>query len=145
MVLEELAPNSACKLMAWKWTSERERAAELVADDGLSDGQIAQELGINRKTLERWRKIAELRARVKSITEAAQKQALEHVIANQYGRIGFLNEMWLGLRRVIDARAIDPAMERAPGGKTGLLVRRLRSIRVPRGFQDAASVAQNRP
>jgi hypothetical protein len=104
---------------------------------------IAEKLGINRKTLERWRKIAEFRARVKSITEAAQKKALEHAIANKYRRLSFLNELWLGLRQVIDARAIDPAMQRAPGGKTGLLVRRLRSIRVPKGFEDVALVDRN--
>ena len=129
--------------MAWKWTSERERAAELVADDGLSDRQIAQELGINRKTLERWRKIAEFRARVKAITEAAQKKALEYAIADKHRRLGVLNEMWLGLQQIIDARAIDPAMQRAPGGNTGLLVRKLKSIRVPKGYQHGALVDRN--
>ena len=41
--------------VAWaSLNSQQLKAAKLVADDSLSDAQIAEQLGIHRATLDRW-------------------------------------------------------------------------------------------
>ena len=116
----------------WRWSHARETAASLVADDTLSDMEIASKAGVGKATLERWKKVPQFYARVLEIREALRKTAVE--VALQYGiancreRMICLNELWNRLQRVVSERAKAPDMQNVPGGRTGLLVRRVRSI-----------------
>lgn len=116
----------------WRWSHARETAASLVADDTLSDMEIASKAGVGKATLERWKKVPQFYARVLEIREALRKTAVE--VALQYGiancreRMVCLNELWNRLQRVVSERAKAPDMQNVPGGRTGLLVRRVRSI-----------------
>ena len=116
----------------WRWSHARETAASLVADDTLSDIEIASKAGVGKATLERWKKVPQFYARVLEIREALRKTAVE--VALQYGiancreRMICLNELWNRLQRVVSERAKAPDMQNIPGGRTGLLVRRVRSI-----------------
>lgn len=51
-------------LVRWAWTPARERAAELVAADELTDEAIAAAVGVSRRTLTYWKRHPEFRARV---------------------------------------------------------------------------------
>lgn len=106
------------------WTEPRVQAAALVAADDLFDGEIAQQLGIDPKTLYRWRQHPVFQARVAEHVAAAEKQALEHGIAQRPKRVAYLDEIWKKGRRLIAARAVEHAD--VPGGETGLLVRQVK-------------------
>jgi hypothetical protein len=116
----------------WSWSQARETAASLVADDTLSDIEIASKVGVGKATLERWKKVPQFYARVLEIREALRKTAaevaLQHGIANCRERMVCLNELWNRLQRVVNDRAKAPDMQNIPGGRTGLLVHRVRSI-----------------
>ena len=118
--------------MAFTRTTARELGAALVADDSRTDVEIAKRAGVHKATLERWKKAPEFEARVRDARATSERKALE--IALEYGiadarqRMRSLNERWKKMQRVIAERAKDPVMEKAPGGRTGLLVHRRKVI-----------------
>jgi hypothetical protein len=118
--------------LTFTWNTARELGAALVADDTLSDVEIAKQAGVHKATLERWKKAPEFQERVRAVGASLKSKALE--IALQYGiadlrqRIRSLDESWKKMQRVIAERAKDPVMEKAAGGRTGLLVHRRRVI-----------------
>lgn len=114
---------------ATKLSNKRhEKAAQMVADDDLTDDKIAAELGIHKATLERWKATPEFEARVEQITDAYAKRALMHGLAVQEKRISIMNELHAKLLRIIAERAADPTMQAIPGGDTGLVVRTIKGI-----------------
>ena len=100
----------------------RRRAAQLAADDTVSDREIAQVCGIHRRTLARWKQ-----------QEAFQRDMDEHLRnrretaeagrgAEKQRWIGRLDRQWRDLQEIIRQRADRPALQRVPGGTTGLLI-----------------------
>lgn len=112
----------------FQWTTTRERAAQLVADDVLSDEHIASQLGLNRRTLARWKLQPAFKQRVEEHLTAARELIRAEGIANRQNRVDALSDRWNRLHQVIAARAED--LQAVPGGSTGLLVRQLKSIGV---------------
>lgn len=99
---------------------KREQAALLLADDRLSDEQIAEQVGIGRTTLHRWKGDEEFQARVKAHVDALASAALSQGIAQRWRRLRRLNRDWERMQRLIEARAESMADD-VPGGETGLL------------------------
>ena len=118
--------------MAFTWNTARELGAALVADDSLTDVEIAKQAGVHKATLERWKNAPEFQARVREVRASLKRKALEialeYSIADLRQRIRSLDERWKKMRRIIAERAKDPVMEKAAGGRTGLLVHRRRVI-----------------
>ena len=114
----------------FSWTPPRTRAAELVADDDLSDEQIAATVGVSRRTLHTWRQHPEFMARVQERREAQRKAIEAKGIADKQNRIAFLNERHAALRQVVQERGEHESMADVPGGKTGYVVRTMRAIGV---------------
>ena len=113
-----------------KKEQERERAAELIAAGELSDPEIALEVGVHRETVWSWRDDAEFQIRIDfyraRITKAIDRRAISRIES----RVNRANRDWLRLQRVMNERSLDPDMEKVPGGKTGVVVRQVKSIRV---------------
>lgn len=104
------------------WTPPRVRAAELVADDALTDEQIAAAVGISRRTLHAWRQTPEFVARVEERRQA-QREAIEAKgIADKRNRIGYLNERHAAMRLIVKERGEHEDMAGVPGGATGYVV-----------------------
>jgi hypothetical protein len=103
-------------------TTPQERAAVLVAEDALTDEQIAAQTHVHRATLDRWRKRADFAARVEEHRARWQAEIETEGIANRQNRVRVLQETYDRLEHVIAARAADERMT-APGARTGLLVR----------------------
>lgn len=116
--------------MAFKWNEPRNKAAELLAAKNLTHQEIADSVGIDRKTLWNWRREPEFAARVEEIVEQNRAETRRIGIADKERRLAALNDRWRRMRLVIEERAADPDHARAPGGSTGLLVRTIRSVRV---------------
>lgn len=110
------------------YTRKRERAAALVADDALTDEQIATEVGIGRATLTRWKRQAEFRAQVDALVAETHAQLLAEGIANKQNRLDALNDAHQRMEQVIAERAADPALADVPGGTTGLIVHTYRQV-----------------
>lgn len=119
-------------MRAFRWLGKREKAALLVAQDEISDQAIANSLGINEATLERWKARPEFQARVASIVEETRKAVLARGIADKRARIAALDEDWRRLRRVVEARAEHHPQVKdadiAAGAETGALVLTIRYL-----------------
>lgn len=114
--------------MAFEWTEARVAAAHLIAQGERSPTEIAEEVGVDRATLWRWRQHPSFEARVAEELDAIRMALRHRAIALRERRVAALNQRWLALHSVIEARATDPKLAKAPGGKTGLLTRSLKSI-----------------
>jgi len=127
----------------FRWTAQREQAAQLVADDSLSDESIASRVGVSRQTLAVWKRKPAFQQRVTEHLDAAREAIKAEGIANRINRVNALNDRWERMQTVIAERAADTSSgtyttaptedgetERivAPGWSTGLLVRTEKQI-----------------
>jgi hypothetical protein len=107
---------------------KQERAAALVASERLTDEQVATEIGVDRRTIIRWRQTpafaARVQAHVTELCEAVRKRG----IAIRERRIAALQDRHERLLRVIAERAEAPEMQDVPGGTTGLLTHDVKSV-----------------
>lgn len=109
----------------FEWTEQRVEAAALVAQDALTDEEIASNLGIDRRTLTRWKGEAEFRQRVGEIVKETHERIVARGIAEKQNRIDALNRRWKLMDDVIRQRA-ENLTDVAGGGNTGLLVRQVK-------------------
>lgn len=114
-------PQTAQNVTPWEWTEARLLAAQLVAEDRLTDREIAATVEVHRKTLWLWQQREEFRVRVSEIRAALRESILTEGIAARDRRVAAYDRRWRKMEAVIDARAKDPAMAGVPGGATGLL------------------------
>jgi hypothetical protein len=112
----------------FEWTATRAEAAYLLAEDQLTDDQIAERLRLNRRTLTRWKDCPGFQARVAEHRDAIEQAITSRGIARRARRVEALDRRWEKMRSVIDARAADPDMAAVPGGPTGLLVRSYKQV-----------------
>jgi hypothetical protein len=106
----------------------REKAAQLVAEDACTDNKIAELVGVSKRTLERWKRDNAFKTRVDAISEAFAERALKHRLARRDRRLTVVNDLHDKLLQVIAERAADPELADVPGGKTGLITKRLKGI-----------------
>lgn len=119
----------------FRWTEQRERAAEMLAEDRLSDEQIATALGLERTILWRWRQHPDFKARVQEHITAQREAIMRDGIADRVQRVAALNDRWQRMQRIIEARAAEEIPEHLahiygtmPGYETGLLVRQFKHV-----------------
>jgi putative insertion element HTH domain-containing protein len=117
-----------------KKTSKRERAAALVAEDRLTDEDIADELEITRRTLANWKKTPTFQARVDEIVEEVKAALIARGILDRQNRLNALNDRQKRMTEVIRQRA-ENLKEVPGGGNTGLLVRQVKGIGKGEDFQ----------
>lgn len=120
------APAGASK---FAWRKPQADAALLLAEDELTDREIAAKVGVDPGQIWRWNRHPEFAARVKKHVEELGECARRYAIARKNRRVKALDDRWERLRRVIEARAAAPEMQDAPGGKTGLLVRQIKAVK----------------
>jgi hypothetical protein len=113
----------------------RIKAAVLVAEDHLTDEEIAAEVGISKRQLEYWKAHPDFMARVDGHIKAADAEISRKGIARQMRRVQAQDDRWRRMRAVIDARGDDPDLAAAPGGDTGLLVRQQKALGGGDNFQ----------
>jgi predicted transcriptional regulator len=106
----------------------QERAAVLLAENRLSDSDIAATLGVSRASISRWKRRPEFQTRVTVLQQRINEVALQTAIADREKRVAALNDRWERMQRVLDERAADPGVASAPGGTTGLVVKQMKMI-----------------
>jgi hypothetical protein len=112
----------------WKWTKKRELAAELIAEALLSFKEIAEKVKCSNAALSNWRRFPEFKERVEQLGNEFRNRIRTEGIAIIENRVQAVNDRWKKMKQVIDARAADPQMLEVPGGKTGLLVHKIKQI-----------------
>lgn len=108
----------------FQWNEAKARAAVLVAEDDISNDEIAATVGIHRDTLYEWKKNEAFAARVKEHLDEIEQAMMRHAISKRHKRIGRLQRILDKIDEVIDERADKvPASEfAAAGSESGLLV-----------------------
>ena len=94
----------------------------LVAEDELSDEQIAERIGVHRTTLAAWKKDATFAGLVGDQVGRLNAAMLKLPIAKKRERLKTLDALHSKAIGVIEERAVSMADE-APGTSTGLMVR----------------------
>jgi hypothetical protein len=97
------------------WTEAKETAAVLLAEDELTDRQIAEEVGVADRTLWRWKEHPEFAARVKEHADRIGETALRYAVGRKAARLAAYNERWLALRRVVAGQLNPPEGPAAAG------------------------------
>lgn len=113
----------------FQWTQSRLTAASLVAEDKLTDRDIAAKVNVHVATLERWKLEPAFKAKVKAIIDAFRHRVMTTGIADRVNRVASQNERWQKMHQIIDERAVELDGVCAGGG-TGLLVRQPKQIKV---------------
>lgn len=121
-------PKRRTKSDTFSWDRRKEQAAQLLAEADFSGEEIAARVGVVRSTLYEWQSHPDFAARVEQITAKLEHVSLRRVICRRSRRLLAKEDRWLKLQQVIEARGDDPGHAKAPGGSTGLLVRRQRML-----------------
>lgn len=109
---------------AFAWTEKRSAAAGLVAEDRLSDREIAQQLGVGRATLARWKCHPAFQQRVKETRDELTYAVTRALFASKEARVQALQHRLDLLWQVIERRAERGGS--GPGAKTGIMIRKFR-------------------
>lgn len=117
---------TAESLSDW-WTGKRLKACQHVAEDALTDEQIAADVGVTRQTITNWRKHPEFEARRKALVSELQERVKQEGLGRLDKRKAAAEDRHRRMTQVILARADEMADEVA-GGESGLLVRQYKSI-----------------
>lgn len=116
----------------FKWDARKEAAVLCVAEGEQSDTAIAEQAGVTDRQLRCWKENPEFMARVQELERDLSDVAARFAVAKRRRRVAALDERWHALQRIITERAekysADPELMDVPGGKTGLLVRTVKSI-----------------
>lgn len=105
-------------------TGRQQRAVVLVVEDRLTNEEIAERIGVARRTIERWKNQLGFQAAVKDHKRALETDLSRFDIAVKSKRMAAINNRWQRASDLIDARAEEH--KEAPGGKTGLLVHQIK-------------------
>jgi DNA-binding CsgD family transcriptional regulator len=100
------------------------RAAILLAEDELSDTEIAQCVGITRRTLMRWKKQASIQQKIDEQLTLSKQESERQMLVERQIRIAAMEARLNELEDIIWGRAHSLEMRGVPGGSTGLLRRR---------------------
>lgn len=86
---------------AHKWTGKQALAAQLVAEDKLTDEVIAEKAGVPERTFYNWKASDWFQERVASIVEEIRQKILSIGVADRINRVAASNDRWERLGRVI--------------------------------------------
>jgi hypothetical protein len=101
---------------------KREQAAQMLAEDVLTDGEIGGKLGVSDRRVRQWKQEAAFLHRLDFLRQSFAERALRHGIARRDKRVQSAQDDYERLGRVIEARAGDPVFKRVTGGETGAMV-----------------------
>lgn len=123
----------------------RELAALEVARDYLPDEAIAEQVGIDRVTLYRWKQQPSFRAMVQAHLDLWAQQLRDLGLADRRNRVENKNLRHQKLMQIVEARSGDPLYADHPGGATGFLVRQLKQIGTGPNSQIVEEFAVDKP
>ena len=124
------APKAGSSRENWFWTKKRELAARLLAEDELSNKQIAEACGVTVRSIQFWQQHPEFRAKQIEHVKEFREKVLNRRYSLREKRIELREELIDSLLTIKNERAAQPAMANVPGGKSGLIQVTLKSMGV---------------
>ena len=124
-------------------TRVQTQAALLVAEDKLSNRAIGRRCGVTARCIEKWKRKPEFLAEIEAHKKAWREQTFAEGLADRAHRVREAQADYDLLSEVIQARAKDPGMKDVPGGKTGLVLRHLKSLNA--GEKETVVIQRGRP
>lgn len=116
------------------FTKKHHEAALLLAEDEISDEEIAARCGVSRQTIANWKKDSGFAGLVGDQVGRLNAAMLRLPIAKKRERLKTLDKMHRKALGVIEARGESMEGD-APGAETGLLVRQVKQIGSGRDVQ----------
>ena len=107
---------------------KRAKAAILLGQARLSRSEVAEQVGVSKSTLYGWEQDPEFKQIVGREIDDFRREQRRIGLATVEQRVAHKRHRHNLINRLISERADDPAMADVPGGKTGLLVRRIRRV-----------------
>jgi transposase len=135
------APSAAQNCPAFEWSEKRLRAVALVADDNLSDEQIASAVGVSRRTLTAWKQHPAFEAKRLEMVAELEREVLKLAIAQRHKRVRVLDDLHSRYLAVLEARAADEELRKLPGGEQGLVVKTVKVIGMGKNAQTITEYA----
>lgn len=117
---EHSSALSETSAKSFSWTPQKERAVILLAEDELTDKQIAEEVGVHHKTITAWKEREEFSGAVADKAGVIRASALKFAIAKRHRRLSYLQRMLDRMEVVIEDRARQSPHD-VPGGLSGLV------------------------
>src|SRR5450756_2592328 len=74
----------------FRWTGQRVEASVLVAEDRLTNEEIATRVGVSRQSLDKWKRHPEFQRRVESLVAAMAEAVRARGIASRERRVDLL-------------------------------------------------------
>lgn len=112
------------------WSGRKLKAVELVAQDVLTDMEIAAECGVTERTLERWKRVPAFAEKANEVKTAIAAAVRSEGIANKQNRIDAAMARWDDLETIRQERGADEHIATFPGGKTGFVCPELKLVKV---------------
>lgn len=108
----------------FEWDDVKRQAAVLVAEGPTPIGELAEQLGVTRMSLWRWRKVPEFAEVVAEIEAMLAAEVQRFTIGRRHQRMAEKDRRWHRLRRIAEERGEWFAENRpnVPGGDTGYIV-----------------------
>ena len=88
-------------MVGFRWSGRREQAALLVAEDRLTNAEIAAKVGVSRQALDKWKADPEFRERVRANVEQLRHAVLEVGIHDRSCRVAALEDRLRRLPAVV--------------------------------------------
>lgn len=104
------------------------KAAQLIVLKGMRRVAVCKRLKMSRSTIWEWEQQPEFRAEIARLLLEIERRMLHLKIAVRAHRVYSLNNRWLALQQIVRERGENSEYAKVPGGKTGLLVKRLKVI-----------------
>src|SRR6266700_5148058 len=83
------------------WKEASEKAAALLTIGNLSDSDVAQQVGVSRRTLARWKEEPEFGQRVTDLVKIARDEAKKYAISDKDARVGATKKRWLIVQEIV--------------------------------------------
>lgn len=115
-----MASQNCTKNEGFRWTPKSDEAAQLVAEDRLTNEQIAQKVGVSRRTVDTWKTHPEFQQRVNSHVLEFRETVRKRGVAIVENRIDRLQTDWMNLQAIREARASRYRQMREAQGRAGL-------------------------
>lgn len=120
LIIDEAGKEKATR--PFLWTGPKARAAVLLAEDLLTDAQIAAQVGYHVTALYKWKRRREFLDRIDEHVAEIRAAAVERGIGNKLYRLAVLQAQIDRMLGTIKRRANHPSVEHVPGGEYGLVV-----------------------
>lgn len=130
-----MSDEPSAEFRKFAWNPQRIKAAELLAEDELTDKAIAAAVGISDRQLRTWKHHPEFDAEVARRASELERAMQRYAIAKRRKRVERYDRDYAATIALQESLAADPEWQHIPGWSTGLLTHTTKVIGTGNGQQ----------